>query len=122
MRVTCFCKYCRAKAQKLGIDPERAHKGFLELVKFVEESRNGKRPVDGYFVTLWRSMLYYPELLAWEMLWTQSLRDTYAALHAKAKEIKPSLQVGRISGTTIPSAPSNAPNKTCRRLLPTPTS
>lgn len=39
-------------------------------------------------------MLKYPELLAWEMLWTESLRDTYATMYAKAKEVKPSLQVG----------------------------
>jgi hypothetical protein len=25
--------------------------------------------VDGYYVTLWRLMLRYPELLAWENLW-----------------------------------------------------
>lgn len=94
MQVTCFCQYCQAKAKQSGIDPERARKGFLELAKFVEASRSSQRPVDGYYVSLWRLMLYYPELLAWEMLWTQSLRDTYAALHAKVKEVKPSLQVG----------------------------
>jgi len=93
-RITCFCQYCRARAQKIGIDPERAHKGFTELVSYVEQSRRGRRPVDGYYTTLWRLMLYYPELLAWEMLWTQSLRDTYAAMYAKAKEVKPSLQIG----------------------------
>jgi hypothetical protein len=93
-RVTCFCQYCQAKAKERGIDPERARKGFTELAKFVEASRKSQRPSDGYYVSLWRLMLYYPELLAWEMLWTQSLRDTYAAIHAKIKEVKPSLQVG----------------------------
>jgi hypothetical protein len=94
MRVTCFCQYCQAKAKERGIDPERAKKGFMELAKFVENSRNGQRPTDGYYVALWRLMLYYPELLAWEMLWTQSLRETYAAIHGRIKEVKPSLQVG----------------------------
>jgi hypothetical protein len=93
-RVTCFCQYCQAKAKERGIDPERARKGFLELSKFVEASRKSPRPADGYYVSLWRLMLYYPELLAWEMLWTQSLRETYAAIYAKIKEVKPSLQVG----------------------------
>jgi hypothetical protein len=93
-RVTCFCQYCQAKAKERGIDPERARKGFLELSKFVEASRKSQRPADGYYVSLWRLMLYYPELLAWEMLWTQSLRETYAAIYAKIKEVKPSLQVG----------------------------
>ena len=94
MQVTCFCQYCVARAKAHGINPDRARRGFLELAKFVDGSRKGKRPIDGYYVTLWRLMLYYPELLAWEMLWTQSLRDTYAALYAKVKEIKPSLQIG----------------------------
>jgi len=94
MRVTCFCQYCQAKAKERGIDPERARQGFLELAKFVDASQKSQRPVDGYYVTLWRLMLNYPELLAWEMLWTQSLRDTYAAIYTKIKEVKPSLQVG----------------------------
>ena len=93
-RVTCFCQYCQAKAKERGIDPERARKGFLELSKFVEASRKSQRSADGYYVSLWRLMLYYPELLAWEMLWTQSLRETYAAIYAKIKEVKPTLQVG----------------------------
>jgi len=50
--------------------------------------------VDGYYVTLWRLMLRYPELLAWEMLWTDSLRETYSAIYSKVKEIKPSVGVG----------------------------
>jgi hypothetical protein len=94
MRVTCFCQHCQARAKERGIDPERARKGFMELAKFVDASHNRQRPVDGYYVMLWRLMLNYPELLAWEMLWTQSLRDTYAAIYAKVKEVKPSVQVG----------------------------
>ncbi|HET8666948.1 MAG TPA: hypothetical protein VFM10_03145 [Terriglobales bacterium] len=94
MEVTCFCQFCRARAKKNGIDSERAIRGFTELARFVEASRRSQRPPAGYYVTLWRLMLKYPELLAWEMLWTQSLRDTYGAIYAKVKEIKPSLQVG----------------------------
>lgn len=94
MTVTCFCQYCQARAKAQGIDPERARKGFLELAKFVQAGQNSQRPTDGYYVNLWRLMLYYPELLAWEMMWTQSLRDTYAALHARIKEVRPSLQIG----------------------------
>ena len=77
-RVTCFCEFCQKRAKAAGINPDRAMQGFLELEKFVRAGRSGKRPVDGYYVTLWRLMLRYPELLAWEMLWTDSLRETYA--------------------------------------------
>ncbi len=47
-----------------------------------------------YNVELWRLMLHYPELLAWENLWHDSLRETYAAIYAKVKSIKPSMGVG----------------------------
>ncbi|MFP5210449.1 MAG: hypothetical protein ACLGRW_14285 [Acidobacteriota bacterium] len=92
--VTCFCSYCTAKARARGIDPERARAGFLELQKFVTAAHQRQRPVDGYYVTLWRIILRYPELLAWEMLWTDSLRETYAAIYEKVKSVNPSLQVG----------------------------
>lgn len=93
-RVTCFCNYCQAKAKQRGISPERAIEGYNALAAFVRSSRQGKRPVDGHYVTLWRLMLRYPELLAWEMLWTDSLRETYAALHAKVHAVNPSIGIG----------------------------
>jgi len=93
-RVTCFCQYCQAKAKSRDINPDRAKEGYCELAKFVRAGQAGQRPVDGYYVTLWRLMLHYPELLAWEMLWTNSLRETYAAIYKKVKEVKPSLGVG----------------------------
>ena len=89
--VTCFCEHCERKAKARGIDVARARAGFQAFGEFV---RTGKRPVDGYYVTLWRLILRYPELLAWEQLWHDSLRETYAALHAKVKSIKPAVGVG----------------------------
>lgn len=94
VKVTCFCDFCESKARQRGINVERAREGFQALANFVQAARNGRRPVDGYYVTLWRLMLRYPELLAWEMLWTDSLRDTYAAMYGKVKSVKPSIGVG----------------------------
>jgi len=92
--VTCFCQFCQAKAKERGINVDRARQGFLELEKFVRSSRSGKRPVDGYFVQFWRLLLRYPELAAWEMLWTDSLRETYAAIYQTVKAAKPAVPVG----------------------------
>jgi hypothetical protein len=89
--VTCFCQFCERKARERGINVERARAGFRALGEF---TRGGTRPVDGYYVTLWRLMLRYPELLAWENLWHDSLRETYAAIYAKVKSIKPGVGVG----------------------------
>ena len=92
-RTTCFCQHCEAKARSRGLDPGRARAGFQALDAFLAAGRQ-KRPVDGYYVGLWRLMMRYPELLGWEMLWHDSLRETYAALYQKVKSIKPSIGVG----------------------------
>lgn len=93
-RVTCFCEHCQRKGRERGINFARVKEGYHELSKFVRASRGGTRPVDGYYVTMWRLMLRYPELLAWEMLWTDSLRDMYKTIYTAAKEAKPSVGVG----------------------------
>jgi len=93
-RLTCFCPFCEQKARGRGIDVARARAGFQALGSLLQSERQGKRPVDGYYVGIWRLMLRYPELLAWEMLWTDSLRETYSAIYNKVKAIKPSVGVG----------------------------
>jgi hypothetical protein len=92
--ITCFCEFCKTKAKQRGISVERASSGFMALEKFVDQARAGTRPVDGYYVEVWRLMLRFPELLAWEMLWTDSLRETYEALYQKVKSLKPSIGIG----------------------------
>jgi hypothetical protein len=36
----------------------------------------------------------YPEILGWELLWTEGLRDTYRAMYAKAHEVKADQPMG----------------------------
>jgi hypothetical protein len=43
---------------------------------------------------MWRLLLKYPEILAWEMFWTESLRETYSAIYQKVKSVKAGLGVG----------------------------
>ena len=93
-RVTCFCEFCQKRARAAGINVERAREGFVQLESFVRAGRAGQRPVDGFYVTFWRILLNYPEIAAWEMLWTNSLRDTYAAIYKTVKTAKPSVPVG----------------------------
>ena len=91
---TCFCEFCYAKARRQGINPERARQGFLELEKFVLASRKGVHPVDGSYVEFWRLMLRYPEVLAWESLWTSSLREAEKAIYDRVKAVNSKLGVG----------------------------
>ena len=92
--VGCFCRYCLDAAKKESVDATRARKGFLALESWVNGLKDGRKPVDGAFVTFWRLLVDYPEILGWERLWTEGLRDTYRALYAKAHEIAPAKPIG----------------------------
>jgi hypothetical protein len=91
---TCFCEFCQAKASAQGTSYLRAKQAFEELERFVEAARAGRRPRDGHYVTLWRLMLRFPELLAWEHMWHEGLRELYQLLHAEVKAIRPSVLFG----------------------------
>lgn len=93
-RTTCFCEFCRKKGASRGIEVERARLGFNELETLMRGNRGGQRPRDGYFTVVWRLLLKYPELLAWENLWTTSRHEFQAAIYDRAKDINPALQVG----------------------------
>jgi len=91
---SCFCEYCAAKAAKQGIDFDRVKKAFLALEPYVRNGRAGKRPLDGYYVEFWRILLRHPELLVWQTFWSDSMREMQREFSAKAKGIKPGIQVG----------------------------
>ncbi len=93
-RVTCFCDLHKKAARERGIDVNRAVEGYQKLASLVRESVAGKRPNDGYFVSFWRLLVDYPEILAWEKLWTDSKHAIYGDIHRAAKASKPSVQVG----------------------------
>jgi hypothetical protein len=93
-KATCFCDFCTKKARDLGIDPERAKRGFTELERWVRDGRAGRRPRDGYFVTFFRLLLKYPELLAWENLWITSREQLQQRIFKLVKSIKPAIPVG----------------------------
>ncbi len=93
-KATCFCEFCLKRAKDTGIDPDRARRGFTELEKFVRQGRANTRPRDGYFVQFFRLLLNYPELLAWENLWTTSREDLQRKIYKLVKSIKPQIPVG----------------------------
>ncbi len=92
--ITCFCEHCREKGRQRGVAVERARQGFIELNKFVLAASKNQRPSDGYFVTFWRLLLNYPEILAWEKLWTDSQQEIYGEIYGTVKGINNKIQVG----------------------------
>jgi hypothetical protein len=92
--VGCFCPHCLEAARKDGINADRARQGYLALERWIDGMKDGKRPSDGAFVTFWRILVEHPEVLAWERLWNEGLRDTYRAMYRKAHEIAPGKSIG----------------------------
>ncbi|HVT80429.1 MAG TPA: hypothetical protein VHM90_07210 [Phycisphaerae bacterium] len=88
-QATCFCEFCAKRGKDQGIDVERAKKGFAALEQFVRDGRARRAPRDGYFVTFFRLLLNYPELLAWESLWIKSRQDMQRQIYKLVKSIKP---------------------------------
>ncbi len=93
-RVTCFCEHCTTRAAARGINVDRAKQAFAALADFVRAGRANKRPRDGYFVTLFRLLLKFPELLVWEQFWIDSRRQLMIDLRNKVKSINPHTPVG----------------------------
>ncbi|HEX4756428.1 MAG TPA: twin-arginine translocation signal domain-containing protein [Terracidiphilus sp.] len=92
--ITCFCQFHRQAAKERGIDVDRAIEGYKKLIAFTVQSRANQRPTDGYFVEFWRIMVDYPEILAWEKLWSDGKAGTYEDIFKTAKGVRQNLQVG----------------------------
>src|SRR5205814_8771772 len=93
--IGCFCPHCLDAARQTGIDIDRAREGYLALERWAAALRGGQRPADGAFVTFWRLLVKYPELLAWERLWNEGLNDTYRDLYRLAERLPPDQGIGR---------------------------
>ena len=93
-RVACFCQYCTEAARKQGISVDRAKEGYTNLMKWSAAVGAGQKPADGAFVTFWRLLVKYPEILAWERLWNDALDDTYRDMYKLAHEIAPAKGMG----------------------------
>jgi len=93
--VTCFCRFCTEKGRERGIQAERAREGYRRLTYlFRPGPKHGQRPPDGYFTTFWRTLLEYPEILAWQNLWMDSYMEVRAELYGAAKAIAPAKPFG----------------------------
>ena len=93
-RVTCFCEHHQKAAKERGIDFARVKDGYRKLERFVRDAQAGRRPADGYFVEFWRLLLEFPEVLAWEKMWTDGKHAVYGDIHRTAKAARPEVQVG----------------------------
>jgi len=91
----CFCPHCYQRAKDRGIDPERARQGYLRLLEWNQaasqsDQQSAARPqrfTDGFFVSLWRIFLEFPEVFAWHKLWVDGQHDYCRRIYGVAKAV-----------------------------------
>jgi hypothetical protein len=93
-QLACFCPFCLDAARQRGIDVDRAKAGYTRLAAWAAAVGRGQKPADGAFVSFWRLLVNYPEILAWERLWNDALDDTYRDMYTLAHQIAPAKGIG----------------------------
>lgn len=92
--ICCFCRYCQQKAHEQGINVQRAREGYMALDRWVNQPDSETRQQDGSFVSFWRLLLEYPEILAWHNFWFHNQEELYGLMYGTVKGIKPQARVG----------------------------
>jgi hypothetical protein len=97
--IACFCEHCQQAFRDRGYDPQRGIHGYQALYEWYEragESTAGRaeKPSDGYFTTFWRLLLKYPEILAWEKLWSDGQHQLSREIYGVIKAADPKKEVG----------------------------
>lgn len=92
--LSCFCEHCARIGRDQGINVRSAREGFQQILEWNNKTARGDKDPDGAFTSFWRILLRYPEVLAWQNLWTESQRQMYRDIYGVAKAVDDSLQVG----------------------------
>jgi hypothetical protein len=92
--ITCYCSHCKALGAERGISWRRAQEGYRKLVLWNADIARGAIPSDGAFVTFWRLLLTYPELLSWQSLWADGQHQMYRDIFGTVRAYRPEMKVG----------------------------
>ena len=91
----CFCEHCRKAGERRGLDVERAIEGYRKLAKLVQKAdADEPAPAAGWFISIWRLFMQFPEILGWDQLWWDGLHDYRARIAGAVKVVKPDIRVG----------------------------
>ena len=83
--------------------------------RWVAGLKADRRPADGAFVTFWRILVEYPEVLAWERLWNEgAARHLPRHVPQGSRDRAARSRSAGTSGTPTRSRRSTAPSRTTR--------
>jgi len=90
----CFCPHCRAVARERGLDCERMVEGYRVLWRGVQRWHSQTPGMQASFIELLRYIMAYPEIIAWERLWTERYLALHRELYGVAKWLAPDRPFG----------------------------
>jgi len=97
----CFCSYCQTKAERLGIHAGRAREGMKQLYEFYQrwspevlDPEGPQAPLDGFFLSVMKIIMRYPEILSWHRLDVESKKGLEKVIYGTVKALKPEAEVG----------------------------
>ncbi|MET1007274.1 MAG: hypothetical protein ABWX96_17125 [Propionibacteriaceae bacterium] len=102
---TCFCTHCCAQADRQRIDADRAREGFRQLLDPAGPTAVAVSGGENPAVVLFRILLRFPEVAAWESLWMQGYLGLQQQQYGAVKAIAPQVAVG----CHLPSAYADSP-------------
>ena len=92
--IACFCEHCQQAFRERGYSAQRGIEGYRELYRWYERTGRGDVPSDGAFISFWRLLLAYPEILAWEKLWSDGQHQLSREIYGTVKAADPAKEVG----------------------------
>lgn len=90
VRAGCFCEDCLRAAREKGIDTERARRGF----RVMDQLKGRAESKEPFFLKFLRHLTHYPEILAWERLWTEGRNQAWAGMANRVHQAKRIAKVG----------------------------
>jgi hypothetical protein len=91
----CFCEHCCRLGRERGLDPARAREGYRQLDMLVESAvADDPAPADGWFISFWRLLERYHEIMGWDQLWWDCIHDYRAAVSGAARSVRRDIQIG----------------------------
>jgi len=101
----CFCTFCQAQADRQGIDVDRAREGFRHLLDPAGPTARAVAGGENPAVVLFRLLLRFPDVAAWESLWMQGYLGLQQQLYGAVKAIAGQVAVG----WQVPSSYASSP-------------
>lgn len=90
----CFCTSCQAQGDRQQIDVDRAREGYRQLLEPTGPTARAVAGGENAAVVLFRILLRFPEVAAWESLWMQGYLGLQQQLFGAVKAIAPQMAVG----------------------------